>query len=158
MSKFSAAIVTVSDSSAAGKRRDLSGPAVADALKASFEIKSTEIVADEQAQIEAALRRLSRECDLVVTTGGTGVAERDVTPEATRIVCSRLIEGIPERMRAAGAEKTARAILSRGVCGVCGGAIILNLPGNPKAAVESLQAILEVLPHAIDLVRGKTQH
>ena len=117
-----------------------------------------EIVADEQPAIEAALRRLAASAHLVVTTGGTGIAIRDVTPEATRAVCTRLVEGIAERMRSEGAKKTPLAALSRGVCGICGTSLILNLPGSPKAAVESLQAVIELLPHALDLLQGKTSH
>jgi len=94
----------------------------------------------------------------VVTTGGTGIAERDVTPEATRAVCSRLIEGIPEKIRADGLAKTPFAVLSRGLCGVRGRSLILNLPGSPKGAVESLQSVMGILPHAIDLLAGKTGH
>ena len=93
-----------------------------------------------------------------MTTGGTGIAERDITPEATRAVCSRLLDGVPERMRAQGAKKTPFAALSRAVCGICGKSLILNLPGSPKGAVESLEAVLDLLPHAIDLLRGKTEH
>jgi len=93
-----------------------------------------------------------------VTTGGTGIAERDITPEATRAVCSRLLDGVPERMRAQGAKKTPFAALSRAVCGICGKSLILNLPGSPKGAVESLEAVMDLLPHAIDLLRGKTEH
>ena len=159
MSKLpTAAVVTVSDSAAAGKREDLSGPAVAKELAGRFEVVNTEIVPDNETRIAALLRRLAKECDLVVTTGGTGIAERDVTPEATRAVCSRLVEGIPERMRAEGAKQTQFAALSRGVCGVCGRALILNLPGSPKGAVESLRAVIDVLPHAVELLRGKTEH
>jgi len=117
-----------------------------------------EIVADEQAAIEAALRRLAAAAHLVVTTGGTGIAIRDVTPEATRAVCTRLVEGISERMRSEGAKKTTLAMLSRGVCGICGTSLIINLPGSPRAAVESLQAVIELLPHALDLLQGKTSH
>ena len=95
---------------------------------------------------------------LIVTTGGSGIAERDVTPEATRTVCSRLIEGIPEKMRAAGLDHTAFAVLSRGVCGVRGRTLVLNLPGSPKGAAQSLQAVIDVLPHAVDLLAGKTEH
>jgi len=117
-----------------------------------------EIVADEQPAIETALRRLAASAHLVVTTGGTGIAARDVTPEATRAVCTRLVEGISERMRSEGAKKTPLAALSRAVCGICGASLILNLPGSPKAAVESLQAVIELLPHALDLLQGKTSH
>jgi molybdopterin adenylyltransferase len=158
MSRPKAAVLTVSDSSAAGSRADLSGPAIADALKERFQIVKTEVVADERELISAALQRLAAEADLVATTGGTGIAPRDVTPEATRAVCERLVEGIAERMRAEGARKTPFAALSRGVCGVLGRSLIINLPGSPKGAVESLNAVLEILPHAMDLLQGKTGH
>ena len=157
-SKFTAAVLTVSDSCAAGKRVDRSGPAVAKALATAFSAGAVEIVPDERRKIEAALRQLARRHDLVVTTGGTGIAARDVTPEATRAVCSRLLEGIPERMRLAGAKKTQFAVLSRGVCGVRGRALILNLPGSPRGAMQSLQSVLGILPHAVELLRGKTEH
>jgi len=154
-----AAVLTVSDSSARGERTDVSGPAVADLLRRSgFEVSHQEIVADDQGAIEAALIRLSEQARLVVTTGGTGIAARDVTPEATRAVCSKLIEGISEKMRTDGAAQTPFAMLSRGVCGVCGCSIILNLPGSPSGAMESLRAVLHILPHAIDLLAGKTGH
>ena len=158
MSWPSAVVFTVSDSFASGRREDLSGLAVKNALQKHFQITKSEVVADDYASIETALRRLAGEADLVVTTGGTGIAERDITPEATRAVCSRLLDGVPERMRAQGAKKTPFAALSRAVCGVCGKALILNLPGSPKGAVESLEAVLDLLPHAIDLLRGKTEH
>ena len=156
---MNAAVLTVSDSVALGSRVDASGPAVAAALEqAGFTVAAREIVPDERPVIEAALRRLAAKAQLVVTTGGTGVAERDVTPEATRAVCPRLVEGIAERMRSEGARKTPLAALSRGLCGICGKALILNLPGSPAAATDSLAAVIEVLPHALELLRGKTQH
>ena len=158
MSRPSAVVLTVSDSVASGRREDLSGPAVKAELKKKFQVIKIEVVADDYASIVAALRRLAGEADLVVTTGGTGIAERDVTPEATRAVCSRLLDGISERMRAQGAKKTPFAALSRAVCGICGKSLILNLPGSPKGAVESLEAVMDLLPHAIDLLRGKTEH
>jgi molybdopterin adenylyltransferase len=159
VSTRTAAVLTVSDSSARGERADISGPATADLLRQSgFDVRHQEIVADEQAAIESALVRLSQGARLVVTTGGTGIAARDVTPEATRAVCSKLIDGIPERMRAEGAAQTPFAMLSRGVCGVCGRSLILNLPGSPTGAVESLRAVVHILLHAIDLLAGKTGH
>jgi len=158
MSRPSAVVLTVSDSVASGRREDLSGPVVKAELKKKFQVIKVEVVADDYASIETALRRLAGEADLVVTTGGTGIAERDVTPEATRAVCSRLLDGVAERMRAQGAKKTPFAALSRAVCGVCGKSLILNLPGSPKGAVESLEAVMDLLPHAIDLLRGKTEH
>jgi molybdopterin adenylyltransferase len=157
--KYAAAVVTVSDSAAAGSRKDLSGPAVAKALqKAGFDVREREIVADQQSRISSVLRRMAGKVDLVVTAGGTGIAARDVTPEATRAVCGRLVEGMAERMRSQGAKKTLFAALSRGVCGVAGRSLIVNLPGSPAAAVESLMAIIGVLPHALELLRGNTRH
>jgi molybdenum cofactor synthesis domain-containing protein len=154
-----AAVVTVSDSSSRGERADLSGPAVAELLlRTGFEVVHQQIVPDEQEAIESALMRLSAEVQLIVTTGGTGIADRDVTPEATRAVCSRLVEGIPEKMRAAGLQHTPTSVLSRGVCGVRGQTLILNLPGSPSGAVQSLEAVVEILPHAVDLLAGKTEH
>jgi len=126
--------------------------------KNHFVVDRIEVVPDDQATLEAALRRLAAAFPLIVTTGGTGIAARDVTPEATRAVCGRLVEGIPERMRSEGAKKTPLAALSRGLCGICGSSLILNLPGSPKAAVESLKAVITLLPHALDLLRGKTSH
>lgn len=156
---FSAAVLTVSDSTATGKRKDLSGPAVTATLTAAgFGVITAEVVSDDQLQIEATLRRLSQEVRLVVTTGGTGIAKRDVTPEATHAVCEKLVEGIAERMRSEGAKKTPLAVLSRGICGVRGESLILNVPGSPTAAVESLNSVIEILPHALDLLAGKTEH
>jgi molybdenum cofactor synthesis domain-containing protein len=156
---WTAAVLTVSDSCARGDRVDLSGPAVADALrKKNFSIVGTEVVADEQAEIEKAILYWAGEARLVVTTGGTGIAERDVTPEATRRVCRRLLEGVAERMRVEGSKKTPFAALSRGVCGVRGKSVILNLPGSPAGAVESLEAVIDLLPHALQLLSGKTEH
>ncbi len=156
---MSAAVITVSDSCAQGLRADASGPAVVAALeKHGFSIAAREIVPDEQAAIQQAIASASSRADLVVTTGGTGIAARDVTPEATRAVCDRLVEGIAERMRIEGSRSTPLAALSRGVCGVRGRALVLNLPGSPRAATESLAAVIELLPHALDLLRGNTEH
>jgi molybdopterin adenylyltransferase len=154
-----AAVLTISDSSARGERADRSGPATAELLRQEgFDVTHQEIVPDDQPTIESVLVRLSEQVQLIVTTGGTGIADRDVTPEATRAVCSKLIEGIPERMRSEGMASTSNAILSRGVCGVRGRTLILNLPGSPTGAAESLLAVIEILPHAIDLLAGKTGH
>ncbi|HEV2113085.1 MAG TPA: MogA/MoaB family molybdenum cofactor biosynthesis protein [Terriglobales bacterium] len=158
MSRSRAAVLTVSDSSAAGARADLSGPEIARNLEALFQIVKMDVVADEREAISAALRKLAAEADLVVTTGGTGLGPRDVTPEATRDVCDRLVEGVAEHMRAEGVKQTPFASLSRGVCGVLGRSLILNLPGSPNGAVHSLNAVLETLPHAIDLLQGRTEH
>ncbi len=156
---FTAAVLTVSDSCAGGERVDLSGPAVAATLKQSgFRIAATQTVPDDSIQIQHALTRLAAGARFVVTTGGTGIAPRDVTPEAALAVCERLLEGVAERMRFAGAKKTPFAVLSRGVCGVRGTSLILNLPGSPKGAVESLRAVLDLIPHALNLLDGKTEH
>jgi molybdopterin adenylyltransferase len=154
-----AAVLTVSDSSARGERADVSGPAVAEMLReGNFRVVTTEVVADDQPAIRKALIRLAGKVRLVVTTGGTGIAARDVTPEATRAVCKRLLEGVAERMRFEGAKKTPFAALSRGICGVRGQSLILNLPGSPKAAVESLESVIDVLPHALQLLAGNIEH
>jgi molybdopterin adenylyltransferase len=154
-----AAVITVSDSCASGLREDLSGPAVAKTLRShGFETIAMLIVADEQKAIEDALRRAAAHARLVVTTGGTGIAARDVTPEATLSVCDRVLDGVAELMRAEGARTTPLAALSRGVCGTLGTSIILNVPGKPEAAAGSLLAALPVLPHALDLLAGHTEH
>ncbi len=154
-----AAVITVSDSSYQGTRQDKSGPAVAAALRTrGFEIVASEIVPDTHTKIVAAIKRLTRKAQLVVTTGGTGVAERDITPDATRAVCDRLVEGVTERMRAEGMKKTPLAALSRAVCGIRGRSLVLNLPGSPSAATESLSAVIDLLPHALELLQGNTEH
>jgi molybdenum cofactor synthesis domain-containing protein len=156
---LTAAVVTVSDSSSRGERADLGGPAVAAALeKKNFRVVAREIVPDEEASIRDILVRLSAQVRFVVTTGGTGIATRDVTPEATRSVCDRLLEGIAERMRAEGSKSTKFAALSRAVCGVRGETLILNLPGKPSGAVESLDAVIDLIPHALQILAGNTRH
>jgi molybdenum cofactor synthesis domain-containing protein len=156
---LTAAVVTVSDSCSRGERTDLSGPAIAQVLlQSGFQIAAHEIVADDSLRIQNLLKRLAQEVRFVVTTGGTGVALRDVTPEATRAVCDRLLEGVAERMRSEGVKKTPFAALSRAVCGVRDRAVILNLPGSPAGAVESLEAVVGLIPHAIALLSGNTEH
>jgi len=156
---FTAAVLTVSDSSSRGERADLSGPAVIKILADhNFRIVATQVAPDDRTHIENALLQLSEKAQLVVSTGGTGVAERDVTPEATRAVCERLVEGVVERMRSEGAKKTPLAALSRAVCGLRGKCLILNLPGSPAGAVDSLQAVIDILPHALKLLAGETPH
>ena len=154
-----AAIVTVSDRAAAGLRRDLSGPAVERALQAlKVRVVARRTVPDERAVVRHTLRTLAEHADLIITTGGTGVAPRDVTPEATRDVIDREAPGLAEAMRSAGLKQTPRAALSRGVVGTIGRTLIVNLPGSPRGAAENLQAILDVIPHAIDLLRGAGEH
>lgn len=153
------AVVTISDSCARREREDLSGSAVALVLqKSNFLVTVREVVADDSIQIQNLLIRLAREVRFVVTTGGTGIAMRDVTPEATIAVCDRLLDGMAERMRSEGSRKTPVAALSRGVCGVRGKALILNLPGSPAGAVESLEAVIGLVPHVIELLSGRTEH
>jgi molybdopterin adenylyltransferase len=156
---FRAAVLTVSDSCARGERNDASGPAVARTLEQHhFTVIETLVVADDHASIMKAIVELAHKARLVVTTGGTGIATRDLTPEATRAVCGRMLDGIPERMRREGEKKTPFAALSRGVCGICGTSVVLNLPGSPVGAVESLEAVIDVLPHAIQILSGQTEH
>jgi len=156
---FRAAVLTISDSCARGERTDASGPAVARTLQEHhFAIIETRIVADDHGSIQKAIVDLSRKARLIVTTGGTGISARDVTPEATRSVCGRMLDGVAERMRREGEKKTMFAVLSRGLCGVCGTSVVLNLPGSPAGAVESLQAVIDVLPHAIQILAGRTEH
>ena len=156
---LTAAVITISDSSARGGRSDLSGPAVAEALRrAGFSVVATEIIPDDQGLIQQAIEGLAAKARLVVTTGGTGIAKRDVTPEATRAVCDRLLEGVAEKMRLEGTKKTPFAALSRGICGVRGESVILNVPGSPAGAVDSLNAVLDLIPHALQLLSGNTKH
>ncbi|MGA8273221.1 MAG: MogA/MoaB family molybdenum cofactor biosynthesis protein [Candidatus Sulfotelmatobacter sp.] len=156
---FTAAVLTVSDSCAHGERVDVSGPAVAESLaKFGFRVVAKQIVQDDSMQIQNALVHLALEVRLIVTTGGTGIAERDITPEATEAICERVIDGVAERMRREGSKYTSFAALSRGVCGVRGKTLILNLPGSPSGAVESLQTVVDLVPHALNLLDGKTEH
>ena len=150
-----AVVITVSDSRAAGAREDLSGPAVAQELTdAGYTVDAVLLIPDERPLLEAAFIRYSAHVSLVVSTGGTGIAPRDVTPEATRAVCDRILDGVGERMRAAGLAETPFAALSRALCGTRGQSLILNLPGSPQGAVTSLRAVLHLLPHALRLLQG----
>ena len=156
---IAAAVITVSDSRSAGTQPDFSGPAVAHALqRVGFGVLSSVIVPDDQALLEAELIRQCAVSRLVITTGGTGIAPRDVTPEATRAVCDRLLDGVAELMRAAGIIETPYAVLSRGICGTRGQSIILNLPGSPRGAVTSFEAVHHLLPHALRVLAGTATH
>jgi molybdenum cofactor synthesis domain-containing protein len=151
------AILTISDSCAQGARKDASGPAIREILSAAgYEIGEERLVPDEREAIGRELTRFADEgrYDLVFTTGGTGLGPRDVTPEATSSVCDRLVPGLSELMRAEGLKKTRNAALSRGIAALRGQTLIINLPGSPKAVREGLEAILDILPHALEMMHG----
>ena len=155
---FKAAVVTVSDRSFRGERPDAGGPLVTEILKdAGYTVTQAVIVPDEQEQIQSVLCSLadSGGVQLIVTTGGTGFAPRDVTPEATIAVCDRLTPGIPEAMRYASMQVTNRAMLSRAAAGIRKGTLIVNLPGSPKAARENLEAVLPALAHGLEMLSGR---
>ncbi len=154
---FKVGILTISDKGAAGERADTSGPQLAGVLPLqNFQVGALKIVPDEYEAIVAQLMAWSDEqhLDLILTTGGTGLSPRDVTPEATLAVAQRLVPGLPEAMRAAGLAKTPHAMLSRGVAAIRGATLIINLPGSPKGARENLEAVLPALPHALEKLKG----
>jgi len=152
------AVVTISDSVAAGTREDRSGAAlVQKSSEFGWALAHTKIVSDDRERISAVLTELS-DIDVILTTGGTGVALRDVTPEATAAVSDRKIDGFGELMRLKGMEKTKFAYLSRGGAFTRGEVLIVNLPGSPKGALESLEAVAGLIPHVVDLLHGRTEH
>lgn len=156
-----AAVLTISDSAHAGTRPDRSGPVVRARLEElGWTVAAPEIVPDERALIAARVAALADAGDVSVifTTGGTGLGPRDVTPEATRDVIEREIPGIPEVMRAEGRRSTPMAALSRAVAGTRGTVLVVNLPGSPRGALESLNAIVGLAPHTVELLRGHTEH
>ena len=156
-----AKILVLSDASSRGERADLSGPAVRELLEArGWRVAAIEILPDDLNTIKQRLETLTDadDCDAIVTSGGTGVGPRDVTPEATRAVIEKEIPGLAELMRAEGIKKTRSAALSRGVVGVRKGKLIVNLPGSPRGAHESLESIWDLLPHVVDLIQGRTAH
>jgi molybdopterin adenylyltransferase len=157
--RYRAAVLTVSDGVADGTRQDSSGQAVTEALEAAgFDVVRREVVPDDRRRIELVLRTLAADASVVVTTGGTGFGPRDVTPEATRAVLDRQAPGLAEAMRAAGRKTTPMAALSRAVTGTIGSALVLNLPGGRSGAVESLGAVLPIIPHALELLACHTRH
>lgn len=158
---YRAAIVTVSDSVSRNTRQDLSGPAVRRLLEeAGWTVKSTEVLPDDFSLLRERLSALASdtEVDAVFTTGGTGVGPRDRTPEATTSVMERSLPGVAEVMRREGLKKTPLAALSRAVVGMKGKTLLVNLPGSPEGAEDSLRAILGILPHAVDVIRGEVSH
>jgi len=159
---FRVAVVTISDKGYAGEREDVSGPLLADLLRTiGAEVVAQTIVPDEPAQIQQALIHLADDLqvDVVLTTGGTGFTPRDCTPEATRAVLEREAPGLAEVLRWEGYRRTPQAVLSRGVAGLRGRTLIINLPGSPRAVREGMEVLVPILPHAVQMARGEdTEH
>jgi len=157
-----AAIITISDSASAGEREDRSGPALIESVtKLGWQVSETKLVSDDFGAIQAAVMEMASAItgnDIILTTGGTGVSQRDRTPEATRSIAEREIPGFGELMRGEGAKATKYSYLSRSTAFTLKEALILNLPGSPKGAVQSLEAVAHLIPHAVDLLHGRTKH
>jgi len=152
-----AAIITISTKGAAGTRVDESGPAIKEALEAAgIAVVHTKLVADGVTPVGNAIREASQKANVVLTSGGTGLSPNDMTPEATRRVIDREAPGIAEALRAHSLTKTPHGMLSRGVAGSVGGALVVNLPGSPNAARESLEILIPVLAHAVELLAGES--
>lgn len=154
--KYTVAIITISDKGSRGEREDKSGPALREMLTDAYEVNDITIIPDEVSIIADTIKKFTDELriDLIVTTGGTGLGKRDVTPEATRIVIEKDLPGFAEAMRMESYKITSRGIISRGICGIRGESIIINLPGSPKAATECLSFIVSALPHALSKLKG----
>lgn len=155
--KIKVAVLTISDSCTEGSREDVSGQTIIDMLpEETFEVCEKKIVPDDYKAIAGALKTFSDEqdIDVVLTTGGTGLGPRDITPEATASVCERVVPGLGEVMRAEGLKKTPNAILSRSFAGIRGKTLIINMPGSPKAVRECLEIIMNVIPHAVKMMYG----
>ena len=153
-------VITISDGASHGKREDKSGPALVGILYANqYDVTGPEVVPDERDPIAAAITKAADGgSNLVITTGGTGLGPRDVTPQATATVIDYEVPGITELMRRAGLESTPMAALTRGIAGVRGQTLVINVPGSPKGAMQSLEAVMPVLEHALALLRGDTKH
>ena len=152
------AILTLSDKGSRGEREDLSGPAIREMIEEiGGVVEYYEVIPDEREMIKEKLIEYSKKADVILTTGGTGLSPRDVTPEATIEVIDREIPGMAEAMRSEGLKKTKRAMLSRAVAGVRDKCLIVNLPGSLKAVREGLEVVLEVIPHAVEKIKGSTE-
>jgi molybdopterin adenylyltransferase len=154
---ISVAVLTISDKGSKGEREDISGPLIAEILKPiGADVRHYEIIPDKKNLIKQRFTKYCGKVDLILTTGGTGLAPRDVTPDATLEIIEKEVSGIAEVMRSEGFKKTSRAVLSRAVAGIKGKTLIINLPGSPKAVRESLEIILDVIPHAVEKIKGDT--
>lgn len=155
MEKIKTAILTLSDKGSRGERVDESGKLITETLEQKdYTITFYKVIPDEKDILKKHLIELAEKTDLIITNGGTGLSPRDITPDVTREVIEREIPGIAEAMRIKGLEKTPRAMLTRGISGVRGNCLIVNLPGSPKAVLESLEVIIDVIPHAIEKIKG----